>query len=50
MADSRIEQLRAWYQPIVDLNTGRVTGFEVLSRIVAPDGTVGIGRRADGRA
>ena len=41
MDDSRIEQLSAWYQPIVDLNTGRVAGFEVLSRIVAADGSVG---------
>lgn len=39
MADSRIERLTAWYQPIVDLNTGRVAGFEALSRVVAPDGT-----------
>jgi EAL domain-containing protein (putative c-di-GMP-specific phosphodiesterase class I) len=38
MTDHRIEQLTAWYQPIVDLNTGKVTGCEVLSRIVAADG------------
>ena len=38
MTDTRLENLHAWYQPIVDLNTGRVAGFEVLSRIVGPDG------------
>jgi EAL domain-containing protein (putative c-di-GMP-specific phosphodiesterase class I) len=38
--DSRIERITAWYQPIVDLNTGRVSGFEVLSRLVSKDGTV----------
>jgi EAL domain-containing protein (putative c-di-GMP-specific phosphodiesterase class I) len=40
MTDSRIDRLAAWYQPIVDLNTGKVTGFEVLSRLIAADGTV----------
>ncbi|MBL8199461.1 MAG: EAL domain-containing protein [Chromatiales bacterium] len=40
MTDARLHTLSAWYQPIVDLNTGRVAGFEVLSRIVGPDGTV----------
>jgi EAL domain-containing protein (putative c-di-GMP-specific phosphodiesterase class I) len=40
MTDSRIDRLVAWYQPIVDLNTGRVAGFEVLSRLVGADGTV----------
>lgn len=39
MGDSRIEQITAWYQPVVDLNTGRITGVEALSRLVAPDGT-----------
>ncbi len=39
MTDSRIERLTAWYQPIVDLNTGRVAGFEALSRVVAKDGS-----------
>ena len=41
MTDHRIEQLTAWYQPIVDLNTGKVAGCEVLSRIVAADGSAG---------
>lgn len=41
MADSRFERLATWYQPIVDLNTGRVVGFEVLSRIIAADGSAG---------
>ena len=40
MTDERLDRLTAWYQPIVDLNTGRVTGFEVLSRLVGPDGSV----------
>ena len=35
-----IERLTAWYQPIVDLNTGEVRGFEALMRIVEPDGRV----------
>lgn len=34
-----IDRLTAWYQPIVDLNTGEVRGFEALMRIVAPDGS-----------
>jgi len=33
-----IERLCARYQPIVDLNTGEVRGFEALMRIVEPDG------------
>jgi len=33
-----IDRLIAWYQPIVDLNTGEVRGFEALMRIVEPDG------------
>jgi len=41
MTDHRVERLTAWYQPIVDLNTGRVSGCEVLSRIVAADGSAG---------
>jgi EAL domain-containing protein (putative c-di-GMP-specific phosphodiesterase class I) len=32
-------QLSGWYQPIVDLNTGEVAGCEILSRIVAVDGS-----------
>lgn len=40
MTDPRIDRLVAWYQPIVDLNTGKVAGFEVLSRLLADDGTV----------
>ncbi len=41
MKDHRIQRLSAWYQPIVDLNTGKVAGCEVLSRIVAADGSAG---------
>jgi EAL domain-containing protein (putative c-di-GMP-specific phosphodiesterase class I) len=41
MSDHRIDQLTIWYQPIVDLNTGKVAGFEALSRIVAADGSPG---------
>ena len=33
-----IERLTAWYQPIVDLGSGEVRGFEALMRIVEPDG------------
>lgn len=40
MSDPRIDRLVAWYQPIVDLNTGRVAGLEVLSRLRADDGSV----------
>ena len=39
MNDHRIEQLSAWYQPIIDLNTGEVAGCEALSRVVAADGS-----------
>ena len=49
------KQFTAYYQPIVDLNTGTVAGFEALARIVSNDGegkTAGsviekIERRAD---
>ena len=34
----QIDRLTAWYQPIVDINTGEVRGFEALMRIVEPDG------------
>lgn len=40
ISDSRIQRLVAWYQPIVDLNTGRVAGFEALSRAVSASGAV----------
>jgi sensor c-di-GMP phosphodiesterase-like protein len=33
-------QFTAYYQPIVDLNTGAVLGFEALARIVQPDGAI----------
>jgi|GEM_PF-7001982 sensor c-di-GMP phosphodiesterase-like protein len=38
--DQIAEQFTAQYQPIVDLNTGAVTGFEALARIVDSDGSV----------
>jgi sensor c-di-GMP phosphodiesterase-like protein len=38
--DQIAEQFTAHYQPIVDLNTGLVTGFEALARVVAADGSV----------
>ncbi len=39
MSDPRLQRLTAWFQPIIDLNTGRVAGFEVLSRLAGPGGT-----------
>jgi sensor c-di-GMP phosphodiesterase-like protein len=38
--DQIAEQYTAYYQPIVDLNSGVVTGFEALARIVEADGSV----------
>ncbi len=34
-----LERITAHYQPIVDLDTGSVAGFETLARVVAADGT-----------
>lgn len=34
------QQFTAHYQPIVDLNTGAVSGFEALARIVQADGSI----------
>jgi len=33
-------QFTAHYQPIVDLNTGAIAGFEALARVLKPDGSV----------
>lgn len=35
-----IDRLTAYFQPIVDLNTGQVLGAEALVRFVEPDGTL----------
>lgn len=35
-----LERVTAYYQPIVDLSTGGVVGFEALARIVEADGSV----------
>jgi sensor c-di-GMP phosphodiesterase-like protein len=38
--DEIAKQFAAYYQPIVDLNSGAVAGFEALARIVQPDGSI----------
>lgn len=38
--DEIAERFTAHYQPIVDLNTGAVAGFEALARVVEADGTI----------
>lgn len=35
-----IGQFHAWFQPIVDLNTQQVSGYEALARWITPDGVV----------
>ncbi len=37
--DEIAKQFTAHYQPIVDLNTGAVAGFEALARVVQADGS-----------
>jgi sensor c-di-GMP phosphodiesterase-like protein len=39
-ADEIIQRFIAHYQPIVDLNTGAVAGFEALARVLDSDGSV----------
>ena len=38
-ADEIAESIASHYQPIVDISTGQVVGFEALTRRIAPDGT-----------
>lgn len=38
--DEIVKQFTAYYQPIVDLNTGSVAGFEALARVFDSDGSV----------
>lgn len=38
--DEIAKQFTAHYQPIVDLNTGAVVGFEALARVIESDGSV----------
>jgi len=38
--DEIAKQFTAHYQPIVDLNTGIVSGFEALARIIQADGSI----------
>lgn len=38
--DEIAKQFTAHYQPIVDLNTGAVAGFEALARVVQADGSI----------
>jgi sensor c-di-GMP phosphodiesterase-like protein len=38
--DKIAKRFTAYYQPIVDLNTGSVAGFEALARVVESDGSI----------
>ena len=38
--DEIAKQFTADHQPIVDLNTGAVAGFEALARVVQADGSI----------